>query len=136
MTESLTYSATWTLISVQNGLSAVTNFGAACQPGGSFLGLPTWYKYLDGETSGAECNVRIDGVNDLWLVVIALIEIMIRVAVLVAIGYIIYGGIKYILARGNPEKITEARVTIQDALIGLAIAIVAVALVNFIGNRF
>ena len=58
---------------------------AACSES-TFLGMPTWHTYLDGDVvpdqlTGAEaCNVQINGVGDTWLIVAAIIEIMLRVA--------------------------------------------------------
>lgn len=110
-------------------------FAATCD-GGNFLGLPKWYKYLDGEGTGVDCTPTISGINDIWLIVMAVIEILLRIVVLVAIGYVVYGGIRFITSRGNPDKINSARNTLQDALIGLIIAVAATAGVSFIAGRF
>lgn len=100
----------------------------------SFFGMPPWYKYI---TAPPNCdNPRLDKLSDLWLIGLAGIEILLRVAVLVAIIYVMLGGLKYITARGNADKLTTARTSIIDALTGLAIAIVATALVSFIAGRF
>lgn len=110
-------------------------FGATgtCK-GGDFFGFPTWYKYLDGTGTGADCNPVITSINDIWLIVLAIIEILIRLAAIAAIVYIVYGGIRLTASRGNPDKIASARTAIIDAIVGLLIAIIAIALVNFIGN--
>jgi hypothetical protein len=110
-------------------------FAKTCE-GGSFLGLPKWYKYLDGEGTGADCTPVINGINDIWLIVMAIIEILLRIVILVAIGFVLYGGIKFITSRGNPDKINSARNTLQDALVGIIIGVVATALVSFIAGRF
>ncbi len=108
-------------------------FGASCS-GGSFLGLPTWYKYLEGEGSKENCSPKLTGLDDIWLIVLAIIEILLRIAIIVAIVYVVLGGIKMITSRANPDKIQQARNTVQDALIGLVIAIVATAVVSFIAG--
>lgn len=110
-------------------------FAKTCE-GGSFFGLPKWYKYLDGQGDKVECTPIITGINDIWLIVLAVIEILLRVAILVAIGFMLYGGIKFITSRGNPEKINSARNTVQDSLVGIVIAVVATAVVGFIAGRF
>lgn len=133
MTDSLTYLAISFSISIKNALST---FGAASCDGGNFVGLPKWYKYLGSEGTGTDCVPAITGINDIWLIVLAVVEILLRVAAMGALIFIVYGGIRFITARGNPEKINSARIAIQDALIGLVIAIAAVAIVNFIGSRF
>jgi len=111
----------------------VNQFGAAC-PGGGFLGFPTWYKYLNGVTTNGACAPQVSGLNDIWLIVAAVIEILLRVAALAAVGFIIYGGFQYITSQAEPSKTTEARGTIINALVGLVIAIMATAIVGFIAR--
>lgn len=100
-----------------------------------FLGLPPWYKYLEVHTTN-QCAPQINGINDLWLIGIAVIEILTRVAVFAAIAFVVYGGIKYSASRGNTDKVTSAKNTLIDALTGLIIAIVATAVVSFVAGRF
>lgn len=118
-------------------LNILTFFGAdkACG-GGSFFGMPTWYKYLGSEGTGASCAPVLSGISDIWLILLAVIEILLRISILAAIAYMMYGGIKFITARGNSEKLSAARKTVEDALIGMVIAIVATALISFIAGRF
>ena len=115
------------LIDILSKFSAVD---PACEK--SFFGFPTWYKYLD---SGVACAPVLKELSDVWLIVLAIVEILLRVAAIAAIIFVLYGGIRFITARGNPEKINSARIAIQDALIGLVIAIVATALVSFVAGR-
>src|SRR5437764_11983375 len=104
----------------------VTRFAAvkdACK-GGGFLGFPTWYEYLHGQTThDGLCSPKLTSLSDIWLIAAAIIEILLRVAALVAVGFVIYGGAKYITSQGESEATTKARDTIVNALIGLAIAI-------------
>lgn len=109
--------------------------------GGSLFGLPKWHKYLGGKSITLDdgtktCTPVIDGIHNFWLIGLALVEILLRVAIIVAIIYIILGGVKLITSRGNADKLQGARNTIIDALTGLAIAIVATAFVAFVGSRF
>lgn len=113
----------------------------ACQTSSSsFLGFPTWYKYLDQDTPVAgKCTLIFNFPGDIAKVVLALVEILLRVAGLVAVGYIVYGGFQFILSQGdagagNVPKTTIARHTVQNALIGLVIAMLATFIVRLIGN--
>ncbi len=110
-------------------------FADACT-GGGFFGLPTWYKYLKSEGTGVNCSPKLNGLNDIWLIVLAVVEILLRIGIMVAITFVILGGFKFILSRGNPDKIQQARNTVQDALIGVIIAIAATAVVSFVAGRF
>lgn len=136
MVDSLAFYSLWFGVALGDGLRFLTTFGAACQPGQSFFGFPTWYKYLDGQTTDGSCIARLSQLTDIWLIVLAVVEMLLRIAAIAAVIYVLYGGVKFITARGNPEKITTARTTVQDALIGLVIAITAIAIVNFVGGRF
>lgn len=119
-------------------------FGAnnPCPGGGSFFGFPKWYKYLDSQTSTVDgravCSPTLNGLNDIWLIVLAIIEILLRIAIMVAIAFVLVGGFKFITSRGeaNPDKVGQARKTVIDALIGVAIAVTAIAVVSFLARSF
>jgi len=122
-------------------LPLLTYFGApgdACKPTeGNFLGFPTWYHYLQGTVdANNNCVPGISGINDIWLIVAAVIEILLRIAALAAIGLIIYGGIQFITSQGNPDQAERARNTVINALVGLVIAVAAATLVTFVAGRF
>lgn len=110
--------------------------------GNGFLGFPTWYKYLDQQTvldptsSVDVCNAKLNGIQDIWLIVAAVIELMLRVATLVAIGFIIYGGVQYVISQGAPDKTKKSEQTVINAIVGLVISIVAAAIVSFVAGRF
>jgi hypothetical protein len=109
--------------------------GAACAKG-SFFSFPRWYKYLQVDINNGVCSPRLDSLNDIWLILLAIIEMLLRIATIAAIIFLFIAGQKFITARGNPEKIDNARNAAQDAIIGLVIAIAATAVVAFIGGRF
>ena len=121
-----------------NIINAIINnteiFAASCKT--SFFGIPAWYKYLPTNDNAInQCVPVLKGLNDLWLIGLAFVEILTRVAVFVAIGFIIYAGIKYSASRGNTDKVNSAKYTLLDALTGLVIAIVATAVVSFLAER-
>ena len=104
---------------------------AACSK--NFFGFPTWYKYLEGANT---CNPKLTGLNDIWLIALAIIEILLRVAVMVAIAYVLIGGFKFVTSRANPDKTLQARNTVLDGIIGLIISVVAIAVVSYLAGRF
>ena len=53
---------------------------------------------------------------------------------MVAVGVIVYAGIKYLLSQGQPEKTKQASQIIAYAAIGLVVVMVAAALTVFISN--
>jgi hypothetical protein len=121
-------------------LQFFNNFAAACT-GGGFLGFPTWYKYLDSQTvtntlGNKTCAPRITGLSDIWLILAAVIEMVLRVGAIFAIIYTLAGTIQLITSQGDPAKTQAARGTIFNALIGLVISISAATIISFIAGSF
>jgi ABC-type Fe3+ transport system permease subunit len=116
-------------------ITAISTFAAACASNGSFLGFPTWYEYLNGNTVNGVCSPQISGLTDIWLIVAAAIEILLRVAALAAVGFVIFGGVQFLTSQGEPDATNKARQTIINALIGLVIAVLAAVIVNFIAKQ-
>jgi hypothetical protein len=116
----------------------IQNFAGACNlKGGDFLSFPHWYDYLQGTTDATNaCIPKISAIGDIWLIVAAVVEIMLRIGALAAVGLVIYGGIQFITAQGEPDKATKARQTIINALIGLVISIAAATIVTFVAGSF
>lgn len=116
-------------------LSHFTNFAAGCKVG--FFGFPHWYEYLTVNVQNGVCSVtKFDFPGDLTLVALAIAEILLRLAGLVAVGFIIYGGIKYVISQGEPDGVQQAQNTVINACIGLVIAIFSTAIVAFVGHTF
>ena len=113
----------------------LTKFAAGACEKGFFFGLPTWYKYLPVIDEDS-CTPKIQGLNDIWLIAAALLEIILRVTTFIAIGYIIYGGILYMKSQGRPDDATKARQTIIYALIGLLLTVISTVVVSFAAGRF
>lgn len=113
----------------RNGLDL---FAACGDTTSNILALPNWYRNLPCD--GA--SPKFTDINQVWVVVANIVEIMLRLGGLIAVGFIIYGGISYIISQGNPERITQAKDTIVNAVVGLVIAVMATALVSFIAGIF
>jgi hypothetical protein len=109
-----------------------------CQKGHDFLGLLPWYHYLSPDRFDG-CEIRrfqVSGANsDIPLVLLAVVDDLLRIGALVAIGFVIAGAIQLITSQGNPEDTGKAQNTIINALVGLVVAIVAAAFVSFLGNK-
>lgn len=112
-------------------------FAQATSCSNSFFGFPTWWKYLNPQPSPPSCQINLDNfsLNDIWSIALAVVDMLLYIAGIVAVVSIIIAGIMYVTSIGNAEKATSARKRIQNALIGLAIVIIASAVVSFIGNN-
>lgn len=53
---------------------------------------------------------------------------------IISVIMLVWGGLRYILSGGDSKKITDAKNTILYAIIGLIIALLAYAIVNFVLN--
>jgi hypothetical protein len=98
-----------------------------------FLGLPTWYEFLPTNADGGP---SFQSLTDIYLIIAAVIDILLRIGAIIAIVMVIYGGIEFITSSGNPDKASSARSTITNAIIGLAIAVSAATVVTYIAGRF
>lgn len=49
---------------------------------------------------------------------------------------LIYGGLRYVISGGDQKKVTDAKNTIMYAVIGLIIAILSFAIINFVIGAF
>lgn len=116
----------------------------ACHQSGSFLNFPTWYEYLEVGNKGddpcaiigpTEANGEFSFPKALPRIALAIVEIMLRVAGMVAVVFTIVGGFKYMTSQGEPDATKKAQGTVVNALIGLAIAMLATAIVGFVGSK-
>jgi hypothetical protein len=127
-----------------------------CNKGG-FFGLEPWYHFIPdseigvkktGEAPVDSCGIKCFNIfvqtnpndcnqtaSDIPGVILAVIDDLLRIAGLVAVAFILKGSFDYVGSRGNAEKTASAQSTIISALTGLAIALVAVALVSYIGGQ-
>lgn len=122
-----------------------------CENNSKFFGLEPWYHFMHDSSfgrNGDPCAVKCFNIypqhtenacgykaSDIPGVILVIIDDLLRIAALVAVAYIIVGSFEYVASRGNSERAASAQSTIISALTGLAIALVAVALVSFLGNR-
>ena len=77
----------------------------------------------------AECNLVED--NSLWPTVTNIINVIIGVLGFVTIVVIVLGGVQYTTSAGDAGKVKKAKDTIMYGVIGLVVAILAFAIVNF-----
>jgi FtsH-binding integral membrane protein len=98
--------------------------------------IPSWYEFLPSSNATGSCQPALTSLSDIWLIVAAVIEILLRIATLAAIAFVIVGGVSFITSQGSPDKTAKARSTIINALVGLIIAISASLLVGFMAVSF
>ena len=131
-------------------LQQLSLFGTA-PPGceNDFFGLKGWYHYLPSSDFGVTINGHTDkcalnsgftfissnSASDLPLIILAVVDDLLTIAGIVAVAFVIYGAVQYIASQGSPDQTARAQSTIINALIGMAVAIIAIAFVSFLGNK-
>ena len=131
-------------------LPRLTQFAAPSGCANSFLGLEPWDAFFPNSwfggpsgLAGDKCTLNANvnwilpsnGQSGLLLIGLAILDDLIRIATLVAVGYVIYGGFQYMTSNGDPGGTKKAQQTIINALVGLVIAILAASIVSFIGGK-
>lgn len=105
----------------------------------SFLGFPTWYKYLQSSIDDKEnCvfhNLDLTNTpNAAAKILLAIVEILLRIAGIVSVIFVIWGGFIYMTSQGQPDRLKVGQSTILNALIGVIISVLAVVIVNVVGG--
>ncbi len=100
------------------------------------LGLKPWYAYLKFDGNCDVVGNLQSEPNMLWLVGAAIFEDLLRIAALVAVGFVIAGGYKMMISQGEPQNFASGRKTVINALIGMVVAIIASQAVAFLAGRF
>ena len=104
------------------------------------LGIHPWFRGLAIVENG-KCQIAspgqtlangktLDLTGFIWRIVLNVIEIALGAVGYIAFFFILYGGFQFLTGGSNPSQIEKARKTILNAVVGLVIAIGAVAVVN------
>lgn len=89
-----------------------------------------------GAKNGADCAKGTGVATDLTANIKGITNTLLLAIGAIAVIMIIIGGIRYALSAGNEQNVTAAKNTIQYAIIGLVIALLAFAIVNFVLRLF
>ena len=103
----------------------------ACGPNDTFLGIRAWHYYLPCDGDSVSQDISLDQV---WLIALAVFESMLFIAGIVAVIFVIWGGVKYVTSQGRPEATSSALKTIINAIAGTVIAVSSTVLVRFLIN--
>ena len=64
------------------------------------------------------------------------INVMLFIIGVLSVIMIVYGGILYVISAGDSGRVSKAKNTIMYAIVGLVVALLAYAIVNFVITRF
>lgn len=112
--------------------------GDACSEKGKILTLKPWYH---GLTEGGDCRIKNIGstpeeqASFIWKIVLNVVDDLFQLVGYIATGFIMYGAFLMMVSNGSPDKAARARYTMIYAIIGLAVALSSIAIVNTIAAR-
>lgn len=86
-----------------------------------------------GNADTSVCKAQGDNAQTMIQTVI---NILLYVLGIIAVIMIIVGGIKYTTSNGDSSALTSAKNTILYSIVGLVVAILSYAIVNFVVGRF
>lgn len=84
------------------------------------------------DPTGRTCVLEDESETSLWGIVNAVINWILAIVGVIAVFMIILGGIQYSTSAGDSGKVKKAKDTILYGIIGLVIALLAAAIVNFV----
>ncbi len=86
--------------------------------------------------SDAAAAAGVDGSVDLITLIGRIVNIVFGFLGVILLGYILYAGYLWMTAGGDPKQIQQAKDTIRNAIIGLAIFVSSFAIVTFLLRQF
>lgn len=90
-------------------------------------------KTQGNEFAKALCSL---GFTDFGTIISRLITIILIITVIIALFFLIYGGIKWILSGGDKTAVEAARNHIVAAIVGLVVALLAFFIINVVLSLF
>lgn len=119
---------------VPAGASSPATQVAVCSGGAAnFFGFQPWYACLQKNPDGSP---KLTKLSDVFLIIFPVVDWVIKASVFVAAGIIFLQLFKIATSRGNASQYGTAIGGIRDAIIGLVIAVLSVAILNFVAGAF
>lgn len=84
---------------------------------------------VDSEICKDQADQKLFGANSIWTRIINMLIFLIGS---IAVIMIVVGGMRYVLSGGDSSAVNSAKNTILYAVVGLIVAVMAYAIVNFV----
>ncbi len=98
----------------------------------TMLGTKAFAQSPQDTINDAVNNINPGANTDLGALITLIINMMIAAIGIAAVIMLIVGGFKYVFSQGNKETTASAKDTILYAIIGIVVAVLAFAIVNFV----
>lgn len=113
-------------------ISILTSFSTL-----SFFATPAFAQGININTCpGGNFNALCLNASDIGKVITNGINFLFVVAAMLALVFLVIGGVKWLTSQGEKEGVNKARETIVAAIVGLVIIFLSYLIVNFILNLF
>ena len=114
--------------------------GGSCKTS-SFLGFPAWYDgIVNSDCSikspsalGGDPNTQLS--RYISIIALNIVQIMLMLVAYVSVGFIIFGGFKYLKSAGDSNGITGGKKTVLNAIIGLVLSFMSIGIVTLIAGN-
>lgn len=64
-----------------------------------------------------------------------LTQYILPAGIALAVGFVIYGGVLFVISSGDPEKVTKAKKTLLWALVGAFLMTFSIPIVNMVARE-
>ena len=121
-------------------ITAITStLGLALSIFASILLAPTSFAFTLSIQDGANSAKGVNQATDLFGntgIFTTITNVMLFIVGAISVIMIVIGGLRYVVSGGNSSNVTTAKNTILYAIVGLIIAIMAYAIINFVIGSF
>jgi len=105
-----------------------------------YANVVVWMGDISGGVAGGAGAARGEGQPEHLFgdsgIITEITNVLLFIVGILSVIMLIYGGLRYVISGGDSKKVTDAKNTIMYAIIGLIIAILSFALVNFVVGAF
>ena len=116
-----------------------STLGLALSTVASILMAPTSFAFTLSIQDGANSAKGVNQATDLFGntgIFTTITNVMLFIVGAISVIMIVIGGLRYVVSGGNSSNVTTAKNTILYAIVGLIIAIMAYAIINFVIGSF
>jgi len=81
-------------------------------------------------------SVNINSLAQLPIIIANVIQMLLTLIAALAVLFIVYAGIQYIISEGDPTKTANAKIAITNSVVGLLLSASAYLIIDFVASRF
>ena len=78
--------------------------------------------------------LQMSGTSDLRVVAMNILWYAVSFVGIIALAFLVWGGVQFVMAGGDDGKVTKARTTILNAIIGIVIVLISMGIISWITN--